>query len=1040
MIFQNELLESLVNNHKKTAIETDNKTVTYSELLYTANKITYFLLNQGLEKETVVGISLQDRHHLIAAMIGVLNSRCVFVPVDTSLPEERLSAMISNIGLQYLITSDTSGTNVAIEKSRNLQKFRLDRILDTISDLDLISLKYPSFNENDSIYLYFTSGSTGIPKGIIGKNKSLLQFLKWETKTFNITTGTRVSQFVSPFFDAFLRDVFAPLLSGGIICIPPQEESFISPDKMADWLDEKRIELVHCVPGIFRAINKGSLTPQHFKHLRYILLSGERIIPAELAPWYAIFDTRVQLVNLYGTTETTMIRAFYCIPPEDAGNDRIPIGYPIDDTELLIAGKDLKPCQPLVPGELYIVSAYTTKGYLNAPELTNEKFIILNAGTPNEKIAFKTGDTARALADGKIDLMGRDDRQVKVRGIRIELDEIENRLLRSGLIENALVVKIEENGNESLVAFMIRHKEVQKEVNAGAEAETYLRQYLPAYMIPANIVEVSAFPLLRTGKINQQELLKSLEHHPIIAPENTTEEKILLIWKQILGDKPISVTDSFNRIGGNSLNIMRLIGILYREFNVHIALFELFENLTIKKQAVLIGRSKKDNLLSITPAPHKPSYNLTAVQERIYYYYLLNKKSTTYNMPIVWTINGTLNVDRIRHAMQLLIERHESLRTTFSMVDHVLQQIIEDVVVLTMEEVTRPTIPEALASFIRPFELEKGPLLRCGIILSGNAKLLVVDMHHIICDGMSQEVLREDFLNLYQNKPLAPLQVQYKDFAEWEFHFRTTNEYLLHREFWLQSFEGAIPKLDLPARGLQDDEAMKSGGSIVFSIPKSIMSGITHELNQQDVSAFSALFAAYFLFLHQLTAQEDIVIGTNTTGRIQDDLQRVSGMFAKTLPIRYSIDLSDTFKTFAQKLNGYLLRAYSHQTYDLADIVNEVTKRRATPIDNLFDTVFAHQNFETIPDGGNDFTEYSFTKDTSKYLLTLMAFEVEDFFHFRLEYATTHFSNTAAELLVSRFKSITTQIASNMGRPMKEYLNTHEPLSQPVTSDIIFNF
>lgn len=1040
MIFQHELIKSLITHHSLTAIEGEVGSVSYAELFSRANTITAFLLKQSLPAETVIGIDLQDRTSLIAAIIGIMNSRCVFVPVDASLPKERLNAMAVHMNLRYLIT-DCSSTFVAkVGAINDLQPWYLEDIQKHTSEEDREILAYPSFDGEDSLYIYFTSGSTGIPKGIIGKNKSLLQFLQWETRTFGITTTSRVSQLISPYFDAFLRDVFAPLLVGGTICIPPQHEHFFEPATIAGWLNDQHIHLVHCVPGVFRLINNAPLSTEHFTELQYILLSGERIIPAELVKWYVLFGDRIQLVNLYGATETTMIRAFYKIEPADAESDRIPIGYPIDDTELLIATKDMKPCQPLVAGELYIISAYTSKGYLNAPELTAERFIKINAGTPREKIAFKTGDTARLLANGKIDLLGRDDRQVKLRGIRIELDEIENRLLQSGMVGQALVVKQEENGNESLVAFVTRHHNLMQEVNLPNAAEAYIRQYLPAYMIPAQIREVAEFPVLRNGKINQQELLKTLAHHTILPPAGKTEEKVLAVWQQILGDKPISVTDSFNKIGGNSLNIMRLIGILYKAFNVRITLSELFNNLTIREQAALIGQSQQDTVLLVEPAAPKPSYHLSAVQERMYYNYELNRQRTAYNMPIAWTISSEVGPEQIERSLQLLIQRHESLRTRITMVNHILQQVIEETIDFKIEEYHTSNIQAAFAAFIRPFDLDIAPLFRAAIITSGRTKILAIDMHHIICDGLSQVILRADFLALYRNKPLQPLAVQYKDYAEWEYNFRATNEYLRNREFWLQSFEGTIPRLDLPVTNEGQEENTEAGGNLIFAIPGDMISRITAPLQQQEVTTFSALMAVYFLFLYQLTGQEDIVVGTNTTGKMQAELEGVTGMFTKTLPIRYQVVINEPFNRLAQKLHDYLVEAYSHQLYDLADIVSEVSGRNATPVSSLFETMFVFQNFEEHPDAGKEFSEYNFDQTTSKYPLTMIANENGNTFYFRLEYATRDFTPADVELLAEQFKWLVTQIAENASAPIAAYISNNEPSSSVVDSDIVFNF
>lgn len=1058
MIFQHELLRSLKANSRRTALEYGENRVTYQDLLTSSDKIAAFLLKDGLQKEMVVGLQLKSKTDLIAAMIGVLNAGGVFVLIDETWPQERIAAIIAASGLRYLISSATASRVNTVAAKYEVKQVVMTDIPAPGGDV----IQYPAFDGEDSIYIYFTSGSTGGPKGIVGKNCSLLHFLQWEIDTFDISDTTRVSQFISPYFDAFLRDVFAPLLAGGTLCIPPEEEGFWASEKVSRWIDHARINLIHCVPTLFRAINHPALSPEHFKELKYVLLSGERIIPAELQPWYRVFGTRIQLVNLYGLTETTMIRSWYNITPDDAYAEKIPIGGPIWDTQLLVArDNNLTPCPALIPGELYIISPYTAKGYLNAPEMDKERFIKLTADPADKRIAFKTGDKARVLADGRIVLMGRDDRQIKLRGIRIEPDEIENVLMQSGLVKSAIVLlhagtavgkdlplktpaAFSENmAGESgvLLAFVIRKQ--QQTGDLADELYSHLTGFLPAYMIPC-IVEVNEYPLLSSGKVNTKELLNCLSVREIIAPEDETEARLLQVWKQILGDKPISVTDSFHRIGGDSLSMMSLIGKIQGEFDVRISLQELFTNMTVRQQALIIRRSEKDRLFAITPAARQPAYDLSSAQERIYYNYEVNKKSTAYNISMAFTVHGPVDKKNITRALRELIRRHESLRTAFEFRDGRLVQVIAEEADFVLAEVNcdDDAVQDAIAGLIRPFDLSKAPLMRAGILSTRQGKtILVVDIHHIVCDGTSQMNLYADFLRLYKGEQLSPLPLQYKDFAAWERQLKATKEYGVQREYWLNKFAGGVPRLNFPLIHNVKGTVPDTGGVASFEIPVDSLYPVMALLGDEEITTFSAIFGVFFVYLSQLTGQTDLVAGFATSGRMQHELEELVGMFVKTLPVRCEVDVNLLFKDFVKELHTQLVQANSHQFYDLSDLSAELSNRGADTVNGLFDVLFDFQNFKGKVVEAEDvrFSWFDFETHATKYPMTFLCGKDASILRFRLEYMTRYFTASDIQMIITQFQSLVRAISANPDATIAALIDTSTP-GKIVADNITFNF
>lgn len=1044
-IFQKELTASLQRHSQRIAIEDNGRLVSYSGLLSAANKVTRFLQSQEVVRESIIGIMIDDRTDLVTCITGVANAGCVFVPIDASLPDKRLVAILRELKCRLVISSRKHELKTAFNAMPTLKRYSFEHILEQLPETDDLHLQYPEYREDDSLYIYFTSGTTGQPKGIIGKNSSLLQFLQWEITAFGIDSTSRCSQFISPYFDAFLRDVFVPLLSGGTVCIPPARDDFFTPEKMVDWIDEHRITMIHCVPSIFRIFNRRDLTQQHFRSLEYVFLSGERIIPAELKSWFEIFEGRIKLFNLYGATETTMIRAYYEINFSDTQSERIPIGKPISDTELIIVNEGLKACGTMVIGDLYIVSDYISKGYLNNLKLTKELFVKLPAASL-QAMAFKTGDKARKLPNGMIDLLGRGDNQVKLRGIRVELSEIENALLMSKYVSSAVCSKITaDNGEDALVAFIIRDPELPAGFSILPMIGMYLEKHLPSYMIPSKVIETSVFPLLSNGKIDHKSLIRQIAEGNIIAPENELQEQLLEIWKELLGDYPISIDDSFQSKGGNSLSMMRLIGRIYNRFTIRITLAQLFGHLTIRKQAVLIAEVCSDNVFRINPASETAFYNLSQAQERIYYSCQLDKSSTVYNMPMAWEIAGVYDRFKIESVLKHLIARHESLRTGFKIENGNLCQVIAEQVDFSLleTEMEEGDLQQTISAAVRPFDLSEPPLIRASVLLMRNGtRILLIDIHHIICDGISEFILGNEFMQLYQGRELAATAFQYKDYAEWEHQFTTTSEYLRSREFWLNMFEGELPVLALPSVSKHIKEVNYEGGSIDFEIDRHIIDAIAAECSGETITRSSVLYAVFFVYLSQLTGQKDLTVGLAVSGRSQYEIEHVVGMFVKTLAVRYQLNIHMSFSSFVTELHKLLVEANSHQHYDLVSIMDELNKSRETPVKSLFSALFAFQNYNVANDAytGNDFPPVVLDSTTSKYPLSLIVNEMERNYLFRLEYASLYFTREDAQLLAENFKLLTVAIAAGTEGPLINTISGSNKVRAQMEDDIVFDF
>jgi amino acid adenylation domain-containing protein len=431
---------------------------------------------------------------------------------------------------------------------------------------------------DDPCYIYHTSGSTGVPKGIVGRLKSLSHFIKWEVDTFALSPGVRVSQLISATFDAFLRDVLTPLAAGGTICIPPDNTTLLDLHLLIQWLDDSRINLIHCVPTLFNAIVHENPDAKRFGSLNYVLMSGESLRVSDVSKWIDTFGDRITLVNLYGATESTMIKFYHRIERSDLQRGFVPIGKPMKGARAIVLDQEGNVCAPGVAGELYIRTPYLTLGYHNHPELTREVFIP-NPLTQNANdIVYKTGDLARILSDGNFQFLGRRDGQVKIRGNRVELGEIESLLQSHPLIRHAVVTVADDVPGNRLIAFVVPEKTSAIETD---QLRRFLSQRLPDYMTPAAFVELDEIPLTPNGKVDRRALTPpdisaSLEKR-FVAPRNSTEEILARAWSEVLRLPRVGVFDNFFELGGHSLNATQVMSRVSSTFQIDLPLRMLFE-------------------------------------------------------------------------------------------------------------------------------------------------------------------------------------------------------------------------------------------------------------------------------------------------------------------------------------------------------------------------------------------------------------------------------------------------------------------------------
>jgi amino acid adenylation domain-containing protein len=1043
-ILQTILNESLTRFPDHNAIECGSRSMSYRELEKRSNHIANWVLRQGIKTQTCIGVLLGDKMDFILAVVGILKAGCIFMPLEPTYPEDRLELLIRATHTGYIISDRENASRLSGGRQRSAAiGSSPDPAAEMIRIEDLFVpepgswwTREPgiSYSPEDKIYIYFTSGTTGIPRALLGKNKSLLHFIKWEIETFGIAEGFRVSQLTSPGFDAILRDIFAPLCTGGTVCCPETRDIIADPARLTQWIDRSDLQLIHCVPSLFRALNGSGLTAGHFKNLKYILLSGERLNPPDLVSWYDTFAGRIQLVNLWGTSETTLAKTVYFISREDAAKERIPVGKPIKGAMVVVLDQYLNICGEQVKGALYIRTPFRTCGYLNDPELTHERFIKNPFNRDPNDLLHVSGDMGTLLPDGNYDLIGRQDRQVKIRGIRIELEEIEAVLLRHPRVKEAVVIKTVTPGANEMLCAYVTAREPGDEESFTTDIIVYLEQKLPDYMIPAQVMRLEELPRKPSGKVDHSRLPDALARtvSQYLPPRNDVEKKIATLWSEILGIEKIGIDRHFFELGGNSLNIMTLLTRIHKAFEVRISLAVIFENLTIALQAKIIAQAKKETYTAIGVAEKKEYYPLSSAQKRLYFLYRLQPEDLSYNNLLLLDVEEA-DEKKLEQTFKQLLRRHESFRTSFLEVEgKSFQQVKEEVpfAITSWQAAAEEEVFPIIAAFKKPFDLSQPPLLRVGLIKNGRKPgVLLFDMHHIIGDGTSLGVVEREFKKLYRGEALAPLRIRYKDFCQWQNRAGTRDQIKRQEAYWLETFRQLPPPLDLPGDFPRPTLKSTRGAMMGFGLSKDL----THQLEllaeEEGATLFMVMLAITNVMLAGLSGQEDIIVGTGVAGRTHSDLQDVIGLLVNLLPLRNFPQKNKPFILFLREIRERTLNAFENQDYQFEELIEKLGLQRDPGRSPLFDVTFEIQNIDLealAPQAPpTDTPVHSDENLQAKFDMSIIGQKINRELFFSIEYCPELFTRETLETYGEYFKDIVTTVLENKDIPLEQIKIRH---------------
>ncbi|MEC1406796.1 fengycin non-ribosomal peptide synthetase FenC [Bacillus halotolerans] len=987
----------------RTALRFSGGSLTYAQLDMYANRLAARLTAHGITKESIVGVLSERSPDMLTAVLAVLKAGGAYVPLDPVYPEERLSYMLKDSGAALLLTQP--GLKAPGFSGKTLE---VDMTALANEESECHSLHQA---DSDSLaYVIYTSGSTGRPKGVAVEHRQAVSFLTGMQMQFPLEEDDIIMMKTSFSFDASVWQLFWWTLSGASAYLLPSGWEK-DPALMVKAIREEGVTTAHFIPAMLNSfLDQAEIEAP--RSLKRVFAGGEPLAPHTAARFASLLP-ETSLVHGYGPTEATVDAAFYACDPElDKDRLRLPIGKPVPGARLYVLDPHLA-VQPVgVAGELYIAGAGVARGYLNRPELTEERFLD-DPFYPGERM-YKTGDLAHWLPDGQVEFLGRLDDQVKIRGYRIEPGEIEAALRSIEGVREAAVTVRTESGEAELCAYAegLGRNEVRKQ----------LETLLPGYMIPAHIIEMEQWPVTPSGKLDRKALPApdgAADRETYTAPRNLTEMKLSQLWEEVLKSGPVGIHDNFFDRGGHSLKATALVSRIAKEFGVQVPLKDVFAHPTVEGLASVISEGTESPYEAIKPAEKRETYPVSSAQKRMYVLQQLEDGGTGYNMPAVLELEGKLDLTRMEAVFKKLIKRHESLRTSFTTdADGEPVQRIHDEVPFTFRTsvLGGQTEQEAAAAFIQPFELSQAPLFRAGVVkVSDGRHLLLVDMHHIISDGVSVNTLIREFGELYANQELPALHIQYKDYAVWQEAFKKGDTYKTQEAYWLKQLEGELPVLDLPADYARPPVRSFAGDQVSFMLDQELTAGL-HKLARENGSTlYMVLLAAYTAILARLSGQEDIIVGSPIAGRPHKDLEPILGMFVNTLALRTRPEGGKPFTQFLQEVRETALEAYEHQDYPFEELVDKLGVTRDMSRNPVFDAMFILQNMDKqdIHLGDIKARPANVIHQISVFDMTLMAAESDGVIKCDMEFSTDVFMRTTIERWTAHFTEFLRAATSN---------------------------
>ncbi|WP_336085591.1 amino acid adenylation domain-containing protein [Nocardia sp. SSK8] len=940
------------------ALEFGDRAIGYTELGDRVNQLARELLARGAGPETTVGLCLHRSIEMVIGMYAVLATGAAYLPLDPEHPVDRIDAVVTQARPVFVLTAARDGVRLPAGTER-LDLDTLDVTGHRIAPITDAERPAP-LRADQLAYVLFTSGSTGKPKGVGITHAAIVNRLRWMQAEYTLDHTDAVLQKTPATFDVSVWEFFWPLQVGARLVVAAPD-GHRDPAYLARIITEKSVTTAHFVPSMLSLF----VTDPRVRGgagLRRVFCSGEALPGATVADFHAALhgpDGGPELHNLYGPTEAAVDVTYWPCPAEAT---TVPIGSPVWNTQTYVLDTHLRPVPPGVVGELYLAGVQLARGYLGRPDLTADRFVA-NPYTPGTRM-YRTGDLARwQVETGVLEYLGRTDFQVKIRGLRIELGEIESALLaQEGIARAVCVARAGRTGEDELVGYVVAAADAPApDVTALLSG---LRRGLPSYMVPSALVVLDELPLSANGKVDRKALPAPASGVRLTtgaaAPQTELECALAEIFTEVLAldGTTIGVEDSFFDLGGNSLIAARAVARINTTLDANLTIRNLFEASTIATLAAYIGTHRPETSTPKLVPVHRPErVPLSLAQQRLWILNRFAEHAAAYNMPLALRLTGPLDLGALRAGLRDVLERHESLRTSFPEGPEGPYQLIQPATHLELEPIDAiaadvPTLAAEVAG--RGFDLRAETPLRVALYRVGaDDHLLLVVLHHISGDGWSVAPLARDLMVAVSARAggaapqWTPLPVQYADFALWQRELlgaETDPEAPLGKQLghWRQALAGLPDQLDLPLdrpRPLQRDTG---GDTVAFTIDAEIRRAAGELATAHGVSMFMVLHAALATLLARLCGSTDITVGTPIAGRSDPALDELVGMFVNTLVLRTEVDPAAGFDRMLAQVRDTDLDAFANPDVPFERLVELVNPERSTTRHPLFQVMLSY--------------------------------------------------------------------------------------------------